>query len=80
MRPQSTIRQFTLGLVTSFSVASMLGCQVPGGSFGSEPLQIRFAEAVKVSVKAIDHSRYEDHGPQRTTSESPMILAGHPTL
>lgn len=76
MRQASAIRQILLGILGSVAVASLIGCQVPGGSYGTEPLQIRFAEAVKVSLQTSpspDAKPY--HSPDRTASANTIILA-----
>lgn len=76
MRQTSVIRQTLLGIVGSVTTASLIGCQVPGGSFGCDPLQIRFAEAVKVSLEVGPATDSEPRKSfERTAASASVILA-----
>ncbi len=70
----------TLRVLAAFSVLSLLvGCQIPRGSFGHEPLQTRFAAMAKSAgegePKPTPADRYAP--PARTASVEPVVLAKH---
>ena len=69
-------------LVAIAAVASlMVGCQIPGSSFASEPLQLRFAEATQHSLLAAEKAERSamppDAQPMRSAQQETIVLAGH---
>lgn len=75
MHADRTSRTFRV-LASVFASALLVGCQIPGGSFGHEPLQMRLAELTRVAVEA-DAARAAapEAAPERSVPERPVILA-----
>ena len=68
-----------LRVLAAFAVPTlMVGCQIPGGSFGQEPLQTRFAALTKVAIQAEPKPARPDHyTPTPRIAAEPIVLAGH---
>jgi hypothetical protein len=43
-------------LAAAVTLSMLAGCQIPGASFGTDPLQTRFAEMTRRSVEAEEQS------------------------
>jgi hypothetical protein len=77
MRTGTTKRMIRL-LAAASMLFLMVGCQIPGSSFASDPLQLRFAEATKQSLAAAEkHETRRLAHPQRSAQAEPIVLAGH---
>ena len=57
---------------------SFVGCQIPGGSFGDEALQTRFAALTRNAVEAEDEPRPDERyvPPARVTEVERVVIAG----
>ena len=67
----------TARVLAAFATATLLaGCVVPGASFGTEPLQTRFAEATRLSLLAQERSTSPARSTERSSFE-PVTLARH---
>jgi hypothetical protein len=77
MRPGSNSR--ILHVLAAFAVLSLIvGCQIPGGSFGQEPLQTRFAALTKVAIQTEPEPARPDHyTPAPRMAAEPVVLAKH---
>ncbi len=71
------IRLFAIAAVASLSV----GCQIPGSSFATEPLQLRFAEATQYSLLAAEKAERStmrpDARPLRSAQTETIMLVEH---
>jgi len=71
------IRLFAIAVVASF----MVGCQIPGSSFATEPLQLRFAEATQRSLMAAEQAERSatrpDAQPLRSAQHETIMLVEH---
>ena len=67
-----------LALASVAAFTLFAGCQIPGGSFGSEPLQTRFAALTRNAVEAETEPRLQkrDIPPVRVTQDEPVVIAG----
>jgi hypothetical protein len=66
-------------LAAAAALTTLIGCRIPGASFGTEPLQLRFAEATRQAVIA-EEARSPTvpfRMPLRTTEAEPIVLAVH---
>jgi hypothetical protein len=69
----------TARVLAAFAAATLLaGCVVPGASFGTEPLQTRFAEATRLSLIAQERPTPPARATDRSAFE-PVVLAHHTT-
>jgi len=77
MRPGSKSR--ALRVLAAFTTLVLLvGCQIPGGTFGQEPLQTRFAALTKVAIEAEPKpARPDRYTPTPRMASEPVVLAGH---
>lgn len=69
----------SLRVLAAFAALVLLvGCQIPGGSFGQEPLQTRFAALTKVAIQAEPQPvRPNRYTPTPQMAAEPVVLAGH---
>ena len=67
-----------LALASVAALTLFVGCQIPGGSFGSEPLQTRFAALTRNAVEAETEPRRPERyvPPVRVTQDEPVVIAG----
>ncbi|MBA3313801.1 MAG: hypothetical protein M3552_08460 [Planctomycetota bacterium] len=72
----------TIRLLAAASLLTlMVGCRVPGASFASDPLQLRFAEATKQSMLAAEQAEAAPTPrPLQSAESKPIVLAGHSSL
>lgn len=68
-------------LAIAAAASLMVGCQIPGSSFASEPLQLRFAEATQQSLVAVDEAERSklspDAQPTKSAEQETIVLAEH---
>ena len=79
--------EIRVGLFVIAALVLLVGCQIPGGSFGQEPLQTRFAALTKVAIQAEPQTffhggksfRHDFHAPLTGLSAAvfPASLHGH---
>lgn len=64
-------------LAAAAALMILVGCRIPGASFGTEPLQLRFAEATRQAIIA-EEARPQAapyRTPLRTAEAEPIVLA-----
>lgn len=67
----------------AFALGLLVGCRVPGASFGTEPLQLRFSAATRqaIDAEAIIEERHRSTTPQsepmRQSLSEPIVLAAY---
>ena len=76
-RSAELLRNWKNLTIAAAAATLLAGCQVPGGSFASEPMQLRFA-AMTRSALAADEARPCDPyaAPVRLTAAEPIVIAG----
>lgn len=79
---RTSLHNHVIRLLTFAAVASlMVGCQIPGSSFATEPLQLRFAEATQSSMMAAEKAERSamrrKSQPMRSAEKETIVLAGH---
>lgn len=67
---------FALAAVAALTL--FVGCRIPGGSFGDEPLQTRFAALTRNAAEAGTEPRPQERAvpPMRVTQDEPVVIAG----
>jgi len=79
---RSSLHNHVIRLLAIAAVASlMVGCQIPGSSFATEPLQLRFAAATQNSFMAAERAARTESSPAlrpvQSAQKEPIVLAEH---
>lgn len=74
-------------VLTAFAIALLLaGCRLPGATFGTEPMQLRFGEMTHRAISAEFGHDARPNSSEATdprvkeSMAQPIILAGHTAL
>jgi hypothetical protein len=77
-----SLHNHVIRLLAVAAVASlMVGCQIPGSSFATEPLQLRFAEATQRSLLASEKAERSatrpEAQPMRSAEKETIVRVKH---
>lgn len=78
---QANTKTRTICLLAALALLSlMVGCRVPGSSFASDPLHLRFAKATQMSMVAAETVEVDGvTKPTKSAQVESIVLAGHVT-
>lgn len=64
-------------LAAAVTLSLLAGCQIPGASFGTDPLQTRFAEMTRRSVEAEEQATQSAPEPSHTAPAKALLVMRH---